>query len=175
MTFLHLNWGVSTIQSSKVPTNFYSSGSHNFCSTLTFLHLNWVVPTTQGLKIPTNFYSADFYSAGSHNFYSTDFYSTVTFLHLNSGVPITQSPKVPPIFVPLGHTIFIPLIFILMWPFCTQNWLEGPRHLATSYIMHTNILNIPNPNWSQYQVSPPPARKIHLFGGVLFRSRNSTT
>ena len=30
--------------------------------------------------------------------------------------------------------------------------------------MHTNILN---PNRSQYQVSPPPARKIHLFGGVF--------
>ena len=33
--------------------------------------------------------------------------------------------------------------------------------------MHTNIPNIPNPNWSQYQMSPPPARKIHLFGGVI--------
>ena len=39
--------------------------------------------------------------------------------------------------------------------------------IATSYIMHTTIPNIPSSNWCQYQVSPPPAKKIHLFEGVF--------
>ena len=45
LTFLYLDLGVPITQSLKVPTNFCSAGSHNFCSTdfcstLTFLHLN---------------------------------------------------------------------------------------------------------------------------------------
>ena len=71
LDFLHLNWGIFTIQNSKVPINFYSARSHNFCpahfgSTLTFLHLNWGVSSTQSPKVPTNFILLMiFYSAGS--------------------------------------------------------------------------------------------------------------
>ena len=64
-------------------THFCSAGPPNFCSTLTLLHLNWRPPPFQSPKVPINFYSADFYSAGSHNFCSTHFCSALTFLHLN--------------------------------------------------------------------------------------------
>ena len=124
LTFLHLNWGVPTIQNSKVPTNFYSAGSHNFCSThfcsaLTSLHLNSGVPTTQSPKVPTNFYSADFCSTGSHNFCFADFCSTLTFLHLNwESAPFKVQRSQPIfillIFILLGHTIFVPVIFVLL-------------------------------------------------------------
>ena len=122
----------------------------------------------------TNFCSADFCSAREHNFCSNDFCSALTFLHLNLGVPITQCLRVHIFYSTLTllhlyltvSTTFSLQFFILL-TFLHLNCLEGPRHLATPCIMHTNIPNIPSPNWSQYQVSPPPARKIHLFGGVF--------
>ena len=87
-----------------------------FCSD--HLYLNWGVPTTQIPKVQTNFYFTDFCSAGSHNFCythfcSAHFCSALTFLHLNWG-----GGSLPPK-VWRSQPIFIPLIFVLLWPFCT--------------------------------------------------------
>ena len=68
-----------------------------------------------------------------------------------------------PIFVPLG-------------PFCTCNiCLEGPCHLATSYVVGTKVTHIPHLDSTQYHCSPPPARKCHFWNFFLFRWPNSTT
>ena len=109
------------------------------------------------------------------NFCSADFCSTLTFLHLNLGVLITQCVRVHTNFYStltllhlyLTFSTTFSLQFFILLTFLHLHCLEGPLHLATPYIMHPNIPNILSPNWSQYQVSPPPARKIHLFGGVF--------
>ena len=70
---------------------------------------NWVL-ATKCPKVPTNFCSAEFYSAGPRNFYST-----LTFLHLVLGVPVTQCPKIPTNFYSTDFcsTQFLFHIFIL--------------------------------------------------------------
>ena len=74
------------MKSPKIPTNFdsidfYSAGSHNFCSAPFYsshfcdlFALKLGVPTTQSSKDQTNFCSAHFYSA-------------LTFLHLTWRIP----------------------------------------------------------------------------------------
>ena len=111
------------------------------------------VPITQCPRVPTNFYSTvsvpqflfhcfcftDLFALALRvpvtqcPMVSTNFYSTMTFLHCTHQF--------------LFHC-FCSAVFILL-TFLHLQLFGGPRHLATQYIMHTNILNIQNPKWSQ--------------------------
>ena len=160
--FLHLNREVPTIQCSKVPTNFYSARSHNFCSahfcsvhfcsTVIFLHLNWGIPTIKSPKVQTNFYSA-----GSHNFCSSHFCFALTFMHLNWRPPLSKVQRCPQIFIPLGHTIFVSTHFCSTH-FCSAHFCStGPPNFCSAH--SCSALTFMYLNWrplpSKVQRSPP--------------------
>ena len=166
-----LKWGVPNTQSPKVPTNFYSTefcsaGSHNFCSAhfcsaLTFLHLDW---RGGGPHHPK--------SKGPNQFLFHSFLFCSDLFALKHEAPTSKVQRSPPIFVPLnfvplGHTTFVLLIFVLLWPFLHLTWGGGSIPTTQSKKVPTNIysaqissaLTFLHLNWrptqSKVQRSPP--------------------
>ena len=126
---------------------------------LTFLHLHLGSPSPNGRQCPTNFCSADLFALALTQFLFCNFCSADLFA-LALGSPSPNGRQCPPIFVLLTflhlhcpHQFLFRHFcsaFLFRSPFCTYNCLGSPHHLATQYTMHTNILNIRNPNCSQY-------------------------